>query len=327
MTPPALTPAARGTKSKSAPKRNGGHRSTIQRPSTPPTPRRVSGPAGGVAHGQTPRGRAQTAPRTRSRPGIAERAGASARAPLSARPLAYVRALPDRALLDRIIRGRGWIPLLGVLLAGIVAMQVEVLKLNAGIGRSLERGTALQSQNELLRASVTRLADEQRIERIAAGMGMVMPAPEQIKFLDTGPAVTNRALGNIHAPNATGFVAHLPTASAAVAGTSTGVAAAGTVAPATSTGVTGTSTAAPTYTGGTVAATGGVTSTPQSTSVPVTPTGTTTPAGGATSTPQSPVTPAGTGASGTTAAPSTPVGGSTQSGSATGGVGASPVGG
>jgi hypothetical protein len=327
MTPSALTPAARGTKSKSAPKRNGGHRSTIQRPSTPRTPRRVSGPAGGVAHGRTSGARPQTAPRPRSRPGIADRAGAIARAPWSARPMAYVRALPDRALLDRIIRGRGWIPLLGVLLAGIVAMQVEVLKLNAGIGRSLERGTALQSQNELLRASVTRLADEQRIERMAASMGMVMPSPEQIKFVDTGAAVTSRALSSIHAPNPTGFIAHLSTvgggaaAGTSVAATSTGVAA-------TSTGVAGTSTGAPTYTGATAAANGTVTSAPQSTSVPVTPTGTTgttTPAGGATGTPQSPGT--STGTSATSAAPSTPAGGSAQSGSATGGVAAGPVGG
>ncbi len=41
-----------------------------------------------------------------------------------------------------------------MLLAGIVAMQVEVLKLSANMGRSIERGTALQSRNEQLRASV-----------------------------------------------------------------------------------------------------------------------------------------------------------------------------
>ena len=62
-------------------------------------------------------------------------------------------------------------------------MQVEVLKLGAGIGRSIERGTQLQSRNELLRASVATLADDQRIERLAVGMGMVMPAPTAVSFL------------------------------------------------------------------------------------------------------------------------------------------------
>jgi hypothetical protein len=123
--------------------------------------------------------------------------------------VAYVRALPDHALLDRIIRGRAWIPLLGVLLVGIVAMQVEVLKLNAGIGRSLERASALQGQNQLLRASVSQLSDEQRIERLAAADGMVMATPAEIKFLDTGPAITERALTSVQQPDATSFAAQL----------------------------------------------------------------------------------------------------------------------
>ena len=57
-------------------------------------------------------------------------------------------SLPDHSLLDRVVRGRAWIPLLGVLLAGIVAAQVEILKLGASMGRSLEQTTTLTSQNE-----------------------------------------------------------------------------------------------------------------------------------------------------------------------------------
>ena len=69
-------------------------------------------------------------------------------------------------------------------------MQVEVLKLSAGVGRSIERSTALQSRNEQLRASVAALSDDQRIERLAASMGMVMPAPEAVNFLNVHPRVT-----------------------------------------------------------------------------------------------------------------------------------------
>ena len=62
-------------------------------------------------------------------------------------------------------------------------MQVEVLKLNAHMGRAIERGTALQSRNEQLRASVAQLSDDQRIERLAAAMGMVIPVWLAVDFL------------------------------------------------------------------------------------------------------------------------------------------------
>ena len=36
------------------------------------------------------------------------------------------------------------------------------------MGNAIEQATALQSRNELLRANVASLADDQRIERLAA---------------------------------------------------------------------------------------------------------------------------------------------------------------
>jgi cell division protein FtsL len=203
-----------------------------------------------------------------------------------------------------------WIPLLGVLLAGIVFMQVEVLKLNAGIGRSLERGSALQAQNELLRAGVSRLSDDQRIERVAAQLGMLMPSPEQLKFVGTGAGSTQRALSSIHAPNSTDFLAQLPMIGAAAAPqgatVNTGVGLASTAAASTGASTGSTSTAG---TAGTAADTSA---------------GTTAAAGA--STPQSAVTtPA---APTVSSAPTTSAGATDQSGSSSsGGVGATPVGG
>jgi cell division protein FtsL len=231
----------------------------VRRQPAPRTPRRISGPArptgGAAARAATVHAPAR-AP-ARARPSRA-RTRHAAKAPWRIRSAAYVRALPDHALLDRIIRGRAWIPLLGILLAGIVAMQVEVLKLNAGIGRSLERGSALQAQNELLRAGVTRLSDEQRIERIAAQMGMVMPAPEQMRFVTTGRASVSNAPNGIKAPDASAFEAALPTigAPAAAQGTLTNTGLGTAPSTATSTAATGSTTAA---TGSTTAATGSTT--------------------------------------------------------------------
>jgi hypothetical protein len=229
MTPSAITPAARGTRRKPASaasggtaerergrkapassSRSGGHVTKVRRQTAPRAPRRVSGPLSGRTRQQTA-GTATAPARVRAprRPASRQASGT----PLLARSAAFVRALPDHSLLDRIVRGRAWIPLIGVLLAGIVAMQVEVLKLNAGIGRSLVRGSALQSQNALLRAQVATLADDQRIETKAAQMGMVMPAPGSIKFLSLGNTVAlQRALTSFHQPDGSAFTSDLTAA-------------------------------------------------------------------------------------------------------------------
>ncbi len=95
--------------------------------------------------------------------------------------------------------GEVWIPLLGVLLAGMVSTQVEVLRLNASMGRSLGQDSALEVRNQALRASVAELSDDARIERLAGGMGMTMPAPTGLPFCARGASLT-RAIQNIHAP-------------------------------------------------------------------------------------------------------------------------------
>jgi hypothetical protein len=121
---------------------------------------------------------------------------------------AAVLSLPDHHLLDRVIRGRVWIPLLGVLLAGIVATQVEILKLGASMGRSLEQTSSLTSQNEQLRDNVAALSDDQRIERLATGMGMVLPPPGAVGYLPAGSGGdVARAVANIHTPDTAGFLA------------------------------------------------------------------------------------------------------------------------
>ncbi len=209
MTPTATTPAARRrVKASGATKKSASAKSTsasTPRPAAPghrrtarpaPAPRRVSGPIGGrtAAAGAARR----TAPKR-----------GHARTSIGARAAAFVRAMPDHALLDRLIRGRAWIPVLGVMLAGIVAMQVEVLKLGATMGRAIEQGTALQSRNELLRDSVASLEDEQRIVRLASGLGMVMPAPGGVGFLRARASNVNRAAANIKAPDPAEFAAML----------------------------------------------------------------------------------------------------------------------
>ena len=132
-------------------------RRTRLRPAPPP--RRVSGPAR----------RRRNAP-----PAPA--------APL-ARVLEGIRTVGDSRLLDRLIRGQGWVVLLAALLMGIVALQVMLLKLNTGIGQSIERAGALERPNAALRAEVSALSSEERIQRVALEEGMLMPAAGEVRYV------------------------------------------------------------------------------------------------------------------------------------------------
>jgi cell division protein FtsL len=173
--------------------------------------------------------------------------------PLSERAVAFIRTLPDHALVDRVVRGRTWIALLGVMLAGIVAMQVELLKLNASIGRSIQLGVALQSRNDNLRASVSSLSDAQRIERLASGMGMVMAGPTSVQFLDARHVSGAKAAANIHSPDTASFQAALQAMLSAATQSSSGpggTAVGPTAAPQAAAPGTGTPAQAPTATAG-----------------------------------------------------------------------------
>jgi hypothetical protein len=223
MTPTAVTPAARrprppraapaaATVAPRAPRRVSG---PIARPDGPAAPRpRRAGPARqGPARPSTPSApAAPAAPRTRTR----TRTQSAARAPWTARAVAGLRTLPDHSLLDRVVRGRLWIPLLGVLLAGIVAMQVEVLKLNASIGHAMVATGQLQTRNQQLRAAVSSRSDDQRVEAAAARQPMQMPAPSTPQFVaEHGAADVRAALAGIRPPDPSGFALRTREAAAA----------------------------------------------------------------------------------------------------------------
>ena len=159
-------------------------------------------------------------PATTARPAMARKAGAGVLRRVGA--FVVVAARPSGCSTG-VVRGRAWIPLLGVLLAGIVAAQVEILKLGASMGRSLEQTTTLTSQNEQLRDSVAALSDDQRIERLATQHGHGAAAAGSGRAICTagrGGDVTG-ALANIHAPDAAAFMALTPVNGALVTGPGT----------------------------------------------------------------------------------------------------------
>jgi hypothetical protein len=227
MTPPAATAAGR----------------TLTRPVVPRAPRRVSGPAA------RPR-RGADAPR---------RSTAPTADPFILRALHRTRALADSRFLDRLIRGRLWIPIVAAGLMGIVFMQVSMLKLNAGIGRAVQSAATLERQNTNLRAAVSGMESGTRIDAAARRLGMVVPADGSTHYVTAAArGLATAAASRMTAANAEA-IARSKTATALAAGQTTGAAptAATTGAAATqvaaTTPTTATATPAPAPTG-TVAA-------------------------------------------------------------------------
>jgi hypothetical protein len=132
----------------------------------PRHPRRVSGPL-------RPLPSAAPAPRPvrRGSTGVFER----------------IRAMPDHRAVDGLLRSRAWIWLIGILLGGIVAMQVSLLKLNSGISRAVTTVGTLERQNAGLEASIARLSSGERIRTTAIEEGMVTPSAGAVEFLRSRP--------------------------------------------------------------------------------------------------------------------------------------------
>ena len=90
-------------------------------------------------------------------------------------------------MVDRLLRGRAWIWLIGIMLGGIVAMQVSLLKLNSGISHSVEAAGTLERVNADLETEVARLSSGERIQLAAADEGMVAPPAGDVGYLTARP--------------------------------------------------------------------------------------------------------------------------------------------
>jgi hypothetical protein len=154
-------------------------RSTARRTTGTRLHRRVSGPA---APARAPR--AATAPPIRRRP----RPTAPAFGPFAQRALGAARTLRDSHAVDRLVRGRVWIGLLGVLLIGLVGLNVSLLKLNAAAGRNAEWAKKLRVENADLRARASRLRSAAHIQAEGRREGLVMPAAAEVHYLTANPA-------------------------------------------------------------------------------------------------------------------------------------------
>jgi cell division protein FtsL len=90
-------------------------------------------------------------------------------------------------VLDALLTGRIWIGLIGVLLAGIVFFNVDLLQMNREITQMADKATNLKRQNDRLRHDYARLASSERIQEAAATLGLVYPAAGEVRYLESKP--------------------------------------------------------------------------------------------------------------------------------------------
>ena len=107
-------------------------------------------------------------------------------------------------VLDALLTGRVWIGLVGVLLAGIVFFNVDLLQMNREITQMADRAAEIKRQNDRLRHDYARLASSERIQEAAAALGLVYPAAGEIRYLKSNPKLdAHNASNRIVAPTST----------------------------------------------------------------------------------------------------------------------------
>jgi cell division protein FtsL len=122
---------------------------------------------------------------------VAAEAPARARPPRARprpKPVANPRS-PRRKAKKRsgVAGGLAWIIVGSVLLAGIVALNVAVLRLNIRLDHLNNQSQQLQAQNAALGARVSEAVSSPRIQALAKARGFVPADPATTGYLDLTP--------------------------------------------------------------------------------------------------------------------------------------------
>ena len=104
-----------------------------------------------------------------------------------------VSHLPDTRAIVGLTRGRAWIAVLGILLIGIVGLNVATLGLTAAAGEIDEQIQTLEQENSILRTRLEQRLSSPRVQQAAAVMGLSRPAAEDIYDAEAGPEAVRAA--------------------------------------------------------------------------------------------------------------------------------------
>ncbi len=107
--------------------------------------------------------------------------------PIAVGTATAVRNLPDSGLVVRLTRGRAWIGVLGVLLAGIVALNVITLSFAASSGHVAQNIQALEEDNSVLRSRDAQKSGAGRIRHEASALGLSAAAVDEVSAVQADP--------------------------------------------------------------------------------------------------------------------------------------------
>jgi hypothetical protein len=151
---------------------------TATTPRTKTRPRRST-----TARKPKPRGSAaKPRPRTQRR-GITPAAGFAIPAAAVGRTAVAVGGLADSGLVVRLTRSRLWIGLIGVLLVGIVGLNVYSLGLNSSGSHVAAQAEELALENSTLRSQLTQRLSNDEMQKAATKAGLAYPRPDAIGYL------------------------------------------------------------------------------------------------------------------------------------------------
>jgi hypothetical protein len=99
------------------------------------------------------------------------------------------RAAPRRRAKRKagVAGGLAWIIVAGVLLAGIVALNVAVLRLNIRLDHMNNQSQQLQAENAALGAKLSGAVSSPRIQALAKARGFVPADPTTIGYVNIAP--------------------------------------------------------------------------------------------------------------------------------------------
>jgi hypothetical protein len=150
----------------------------------------------------------KAAPRRKAAAAPARKTAPKRRAPGRVIPIAAgtvgrtavaVTQLPESGLIHRLTRGRAWIGVLGVLLIGIVALNVVTLSFAASAGKIEERNLALSKDTSVAQGRLAKRLGQQRLHNEAKAIGLSPTTASEPQALTVTPGDVGTAAARLAA--------------------------------------------------------------------------------------------------------------------------------
>ncbi len=133
----------------------------------------------------------------------------------AARTAGAVGGLADSGLVLRLTRSRLWIGLLGMLLVGIVALNVVALSFSSSSSAVARQSDELNRQNSALRAQIATQLSSEQVQAAATRLGLSFASPGAIRYVrpsadDAATAAQRLRAGELSAAETVPVVAPVP---------------------------------------------------------------------------------------------------------------------